>query len=260
MKLINCGDSWAWGYELIDPVAHPTPIADLEGDPYSLHLEPVHYDFRMKHRYANLLANKINATEVIDLSKTGCSNQSIVRTLTEYLCNNSTDDIFVVIGWTSPIRTEFWLENLEVWFDYGPWFLGIPNVIKNKQLLEAVKGFTTYLHSEKQQHINYFLNIYLTETLLKSLDIKYVMFQCFYNNEHWKSKSDSFKINNNVDTEFKIYESIDSNRFLSKDESIYSKFFANEHEKYMYKWHPNVEGHKVMCDFIYNSCVENRIL
>lgn len=268
MKLINCGDSWAWGYELIDPIIHPTPIAKLNGDPYKLHLEPVHQAYRFKHRYANILAQKLNA-EVVDLSMTGSSNHAIIRKLIDFLISNGyTDkdknkDIFVCIGWTSPVRTEFWIDKFGYFYNYGPWFDSSPFMRENTDIREALKQFTAYLHGEKKQVIDYYLQILTTERFLKSYNINYVMFQCFYNNEYELTHSDNFfdKVGHVGIQEYQIYNEVDNKRFLSKNQSLFHKFFSKNYNRYMFeKTHPNELGHQIIADFVYDSCKENNLI
>lgn len=268
MKFINCGDSWAWGYELIDPVAHPTPIAKLDGDPFKIHLEPIHQSYRYKHRYANIIAEKLDA-EVVDLSATGNSNHAIVRTLIDFLILNGytkkdkNKELFVCIGWTSPVRTEFWIDKFGYYYGYGPWFNSSPLIISNKEIYEALKQFTLYLHSERKQIIDYYMQVLTMERFLKSYDINYIMFQCFYNNEFGLTKFDNiFDKPEYVNLkEQQIYNEVDDKRFLSKNESLFTKFFSKNYDKFMFeKTHPNELGHQVIADFIYNSCKENNLI
>mgnify|MGYP003347082869 CR=1 FL=1 len=87
MRLIGCGDSWCWGAELVDPNEEPVPIMTLPGGGFERQLKPINIEYREKNRYLNLFAEKINATEVVDLSKPSRSNDAIVRVLIEWLVN-----------------------------------------------------------------------------------------------------------------------------------------------------------------------------
>lgn len=260
MKLIGCGDSWAWGYELVDPAVQTTPISKImDKDPFNIHLVPENKAYRYKHRYLNLIADKLNA-ELIDLSAPAISNQSISRRLIEWLAENDflknkTSDVFVSIGWTSPIRTEFYLPKEKRYYDYLP----KPAYEKTTEG-EFMKLYTECILSHKKSMLDYFSCVYNMECILKNLNIKYVMHQPFYDNEHWMKENDSFNCEDISENELKIWENIDSNRFIDKNETLYKKLFNDNYKKYMYKWHPNELGHKTMADHIYESCIRNNLL
>lgn len=86
------------------------------------------------------------------------------------------------------------------------------------------------------------------------------MHQPFYDNEHWMKENDSFNCEDIMNNELKIWENIDSNRFIDKNETLYKKLFNDNYKKYMYKWHPNELGHEIIADHIYESCVRNNLL
>ena len=69
MKLIGCGDSWCWGAELVDPIEEPIPLFKIGGDQHWREHKPINVEYRNKHRYIQLFADKIGVTELIDLSQ-----------------------------------------------------------------------------------------------------------------------------------------------------------------------------------------------
>jgi len=261
MKLIACGDSWVWGYELVDPEVQTVPISEVENDPYNIHFEPANLAYRLKHRYVNLLADKMNA-EVIDLSKTAGSNQRIVHDLLIWLSQNerfnnkNNKDLFVTIGWTSPVRDYFYSDKDKKWIDFGPW---IDNIHLNKDIKNAFKEYTTHLYSMKKQYILYIKNVILLEHTLKNLGINYIMHQAFYDNEHWEKETDSSNFGALTVEERKIFDQVDDIRFVKKHSSLY-KLFNPDYKQYMYKWHPNEKGHKLIAEYLYNYCIENNLL
>lgn len=257
MKLVACGDSWVWGYELVDPTVQKIPIADVEGDPVNIHLLKEHLEYRYKHRYVNLLADRLNA-EVVDLSAPGISNWSILRRLMVYLAaNNDYHNLFVTIGWTSPVRNEFYIDKTKTYIDYGPWVEYLPY---EADLKESLKLYTLNLYSLKKQLEDYFMVVNLTENLLKSCNINYIMHQAFYDNEHWLKEDDGINFNTVGKDHQNIFHMVDDTRFILKYSSLYKALFSENYKKYMFKWHPNELGHKKISDYIFDYCVNKGIL
>ena len=53
LTLVGCGDSWAWGTDLIDPATIDCPDWD-----FSLHHLPANKKYREDHRYLKLLSDE----------------------------------------------------------------------------------------------------------------------------------------------------------------------------------------------------------
>ena len=121
MRVVGCGDSWCWASELVDPIEEPVPIMNYPNGGFERHDKPVNTAYRLKHRYLNIFADKIGATELIDLSRPSRSNDAIIRVLVEWLTNEGytsgrdTSDLFITIGWTSPERREFYIKKNGAW-------------------------------------------------------------------------------------------------------------------------------------------------
>ena len=75
MKIIGCGDSWAWGAELVDPIEEPVPIMNLPEGGHERELKPINTAYREKHRYLGILKDHYNV-ELIDLTSPGISNDT----------------------------------------------------------------------------------------------------------------------------------------------------------------------------------------
>ena len=96
MKLVNCGCSFAHGYngtQLDDytPVDQPG-LADVKAKGY----QSAGWHLAKKHTF-----------EYVDLARNGNSNEAILRTLRTYININGSKDIFVLIGWTHAFRREY---------------------------------------------------------------------------------------------------------------------------------------------------------
>lgn len=279
-KLILCGDSWAWGYELVDPSVEPIPVAmkmaspvvmkmkDFENmDPWNIHQKPENLQYRLQKRYGGLLANKMNIPDVVDLSLPGAGNDYIERQLLTYLGQenylNGTNDpseIFVSIGWSSPERREFTLKD-NTPINYGPWF----SIYKygTDYVDEFLKLYMTYFNSEKESAIRYFNQVLTVQSLLKSLNIKFIMHQAFYDGMHWRKLEDlhakAKSLNNLTQAEVNIWEAIDDRTFLNKDFTA-AHYLRSKKEVCFYKEHPNERGHQLLAEYFYSLIKLNKII
>lgn len=100
MKLINCGCSFAHGYNGkilndYEPVRQPG-LAKVKINGF----ESAGWHLAKKH---NL--------EYVDLARNGNSNEAILRTLRTYINQNGSEDSFVLIGWTHAFRREYMTMN-----------------------------------------------------------------------------------------------------------------------------------------------------
>ena len=280
MKLIACGDSWVWGAELVDPVEEPIPLFKIGGDNHWREHKPINVEYRNKHRYIKLFADKINATELVDLSQPSISNMSIYKRLKEYLSNNDylygkdTSDLFVSIGWTSPERIEFnykkedFLQSIY----FGPWVFDVPN--PDEEIDTFLKTYALYF-SHEREFLNRWVNdVWQTELMLKHYNIKYVMHQAFYHfQDIWFNGWDDSKYLKNMrfitESDKKLWENIDSIRFMHKNEKImsahnYMKEKAlielGDADKAFIVMHPSEYGHRVWAEHLFEYCTNNRLL
>lgn len=270
MKLIGCGDSWMWGCELVDPTVETLTIEEQYkqnlNDPESVfnkHYIPENKAFRHKHRYQNIIADNLGA-EVIDLSRSGASNQYIERILLGflaeegYLQGKDTSDLLVLIGWTSPFRATFFTDNELVTSDLLPSFR---DYIKDKDLYNFYEYFTKHFWSTKQVLIEYSSLVYRVQSILKALKIKYQMHQVFFDNYHFHKLEDTKLKNRLFDDKTnkanKIWDGIDSKFFVDKDNSAYTYLLDTKENDVMFASHPNVKGHKILAEYFTNHLKEN---
>lgn len=280
MKLVGCGDSWCWGAELVDPIEEPTPIMSLEGDSYWRQIKPVNMAYREKHRYLNLLAEKLDATEVVDISKPAYSNEAIIRVLIQWLSDEGytagrdTSDLFISIGWSSPERREFYACNdkgEEFYWEVGPWSAERDHN-GEKDWNEFFKLYVTHFWKEKEFIRRWIHDVYKTETLLKHLKIKYVMHQAFYHHyldpiHSWDDNEYKEKgFNVVLESDKKLWNNIDNVRFMNKDDieigtthHYLLKQVNNDASKVFLSWHPNEHGHKLWADYLYDYITKHNL-
>lgn len=283
MRLVVCGDSWAWGAELLDP-----STGDRWGENgigHSHHFLPAHEEYRLKHKYPTLLAEKLKADETVDLSMCSVSNDFIFRTLLDwlategYLQGRDTSDLFISIGWTSPERTEFYYKNKwgdTFWAPFGPWQLD--NGYFSQQSSENEKAD---LHEFFRLYMDYFCNktefmhryarqVWMLQFIFKKLNIHYVMHQAFYH-EHslhchqWNDMNywDKNKLSP-IDKFF--WNDVDEKHFIFKDDMRYRTFhgYVNYQSLLSKKqslavFHPNAYGHELWAEKLYNHIMEREL-
>ena len=279
MRLVGCGDSWCWGAELVDPTEEPVPIMTLPGGGFEKQLKPINIAYRENNRYLNLFANKINATEIVDLSRPSRSNDAIVRVLIEWLVEEGyttgrdTSDLFITIGWSSPERREFYYKETwgnNNWMEFGPWSMDADYA--DQDLKTFMRIYFDNFWNEGEFLHRWILQIWQTELMLKSLNIKYVMHQAFYHHHtqminQWNDKEYKKKFTAITQSDKKLWETIDDVRFMHKDHPeigtmhhyILSQV-KGDHSKVFEVFHPNTLGHHLWADYLFKYCTENNLL
>ena len=176
--LLVVGDSWSFGSEINDPEM-PSNIKDWDVKNNS---------YRIPKIWPTLLAEKLGSS-VTNLSYPASSNDRIVRVTESWLYENyisrnrSTDELKVIIGWTSPERKDF--------FYNDPHKKGTPNwtTIWPQQtefdyiqpgMNQFFKLYVTYLWNEREALNRYVHQVTAMENLCKVHNIKLLMFQAFY--------------------------------------------------------------------------------
>ena len=277
MKLIGCGDSWAWGAELVDPVEEPVPIFNLPEGGYDRQNKPINTKYREKHRYLGLMSERYDA-ELIDLSSPGISNDSIYRILVDYLIQHDylqgrdTSDLFISIGFTSPERTEFFYEKEwggDNYAMFGPW--SMDQKYDNPDLSTFFNLYYKYFNHPAEYMRRYILTIYNLEMLLKKHNIKYMMHQAFYHHIHKMIRQwdDNNYRRSNLDTistaDKKMFDLIDPIRFVNKNDSEGTAHhtmikLAGDKDKVFEVWHPNTYGHKLWAEYLIDYIDKNNLL
>lgn len=132
--------------------------------------------------YPAVLGNKLGAN-VVNMGLPGGGTKQIVRNVIEYKISLKPLDL-VVIGWSSPGRTEFADEAGT--FDIWPGYQGIKFYESNPWRLKLLEYFNRY-HNERWLYKNYLFDIITTQAFLKQHNIKYVMTVTFTNEHYHKN-------------------------------------------------------------------------
>jgi hypothetical protein len=128
----------------------------------------------LKLSYGQLLANKMGYDFVCD-AQSGSSNARILRTTYDYLENNRPN--FVVIGWASWEREEWWHEG-KAYQITGSGYAELPT----KELVEQYKYWVTQqLVPDVMNHkaVNTHLEFFKLHTKLQELGIPHLFFNTF---------------------------------------------------------------------------------
>lgn len=281
MRLIGCGDSWAWGAELINPELEPKWVPGT--DNHNLHYVPHHEEYRLKHRYLNVFAEKANASELVDLSMAGFSNDAIVRTLNDWLINEGylngrdTSELFISIGWSSPERKEFYYKDrwyADNWMQLGPMWVEDSDVYeRSSEVGQFAKLYVKNFWNAGEYMHRWIHQIWNMQILFERLNIKYVMHQAFYHHygkmvNDWE---DEVYHKNHADhithSDKELWKYIDPIRFMHKNDPAVNTAHAymlkqadNRPSKVFAEMHPNALGHKIWGDYMYHYCIENNLL
>ena len=150
-------------------------------------------------------------TTDVQNNTTGSSNDGIVRRVTNSVLSNleeyESDELFYIIGWTSPERKDFYYKG-----DWEEWETLYPAQLEQnlpKHLLEFYKTYIAYFWNEEE-----FLNRYVHQNLylhnfLSNYDIDHIFFDSFYEGKNTKIYDDFesfYKIENKQDKVGKIFE------------------------------------------------------
>ena len=285
-KLITNGDSWTFGSEIIDPIL-------INKYPNKSHL--TEYDlieendsYRMVRIWPTYLANIMNS-EVINLAYPGDDNGSILRRTLSYITHNfikkniPTDDIIVIIGWSSPERNSLWYDNGKVSYPLRIW----PNhPIQHGEHRAAWEYYVSNLWNPEEYIRRFVFDALQFENFCVKYKIKFLQFNSFYqttktNIPEWpdlnisseisKLKSDSYSFNistsdqrrsENLDY-LSLWNTIDPINFYYKDKpnNTFKSFIDNKRtDPYNKTWHPSPEAHMDWAEELHRYMTYNKII
>lgn len=285
-ELIVTGDSWTFGSEIRDPNLYTDGVNIPDWDERN-------DNYRISKIWPTLLNNKFKFDDLKNLAFPAASNDRAIRVLINYLTekylskNKSTDDIFVIIGLTSPERKDFYYkhENISEWVTIWPAW---EHKYNQTGVNDLIKTYVSYFWNE-QEFLNRYLNqlIYL-QSFFNSYNIKYLIFQSFYQPqqeyhkiENWKDTpyinmwNNSFHgSNDTIETKYymgssepHLWDMVDSVKFMNKEKDIHSFHgFLTQHGQWSDKsdkdynmLHPNEKGHMLWANELSNYILDNNL-
>lgn len=287
-RLIANGDSWTFGTEIIDPeIKNKFRTAQLN----KLILVIGNRPYRLANIWPTHLANHFNA-ESVNLGHQGDCNNAIAERTIDYIARHDLrgPDNFVVIGWTAPERTYYYM-----------------NPVGNRKLRTVISAAS--LEQEQHQPAIDFLSVHfshmilpeeywtryartvvLLEQFLKSRDIPYLMFNAFYSQDSfagtdWRCLQDvnvreaiaslrpmTYQYTQGNDLlemeeswAANLWDSVDPVRWYRKDQkqSSFRSYVSSVMDSpfvEMHHGHPNEQAHRLWADELKNYILENNLL
>jgi hypothetical protein len=268
------GDSWTAG-DIVDP--------ELFGDNLAKVNDPLNKPYRLPRVWPHKLAKKLGV-ECINNAHAGASNDRIVRStindVTELLNTKKPEEIFAIIGWSSPERKDFYYKadknNSEYWFCVYPAEFRHWND-DNKDLNDFFKLYINRFWNKEEYLSRHCLNVLSLHHFLKSKNIKHFFFDCFYEDkegvidENTHQLYEQPSLQNNLkafytNTPKKKLERLDIQHSLQEVVELYKKLYPNETfleyirelEKNKFKpfelvdYHPTEFGHDFWSNYLYN--------
>jgi hypothetical protein len=232
MKLFTNGCSFTWGGE----------IRENESIPLTTNLE----NFRETRVWSAHLHKKLKTTELHNLSKGGASNQRIVRTTLDFfidkLDNNiPVDDFVAVIQWTDLSRYEVWDETKKTWL-----VITSNSVLPEVDFVKFKKLMQRFEDDDKTYYSNWYHQLICLSSFFELHKIKYVfctMDYIFIN----ESKNDIQYILPDNYLKHNI-------KWLGTDSQ--SNQILNSIDYFYPKCHPNLKGHEIIAERLYNRLKE----
>lgn len=282
--ILTCGDSFTFGSEIINPTlsaGKPEPYRREEMIDKLADFSPENDEYRISRIWPTYLG-ELSKSEVINIAKPAVGNQWIYHSTIGWILKNyiqekkSTDDLVVIVGWTSILRKEFFFNNgnvCEKTLDSNGDFK-----LEGKSLQEFFKSYVLNVDYDTQgiyDLIDYNFNLL---NFCSSHNIKYYCFNALPDEHHAyqleryhkdlnvQKYIENFKYittcwNRDMYTEsFLKWKSIPSSCFLQKDRILNS--FSNyikvlPLEERLHGVHPSPQAHKiwanVLYDFIFNE-------
>ena len=231
MILYSNGDSVVWGAEL---------------------------ENKQEERFSKLLSNHINGIDC-NMASAGVSNDYIYRTtlrdINHWVSTRNiwseesgwvkSDNIKVIVGWTSPTRFEWWngkeYQQERLWEGYDKW--GSKDEDRTTEDI-FVKNQTELIPS----YIRTFQQIQSLESILKSYNIDFCFFNVFYKYEDIEESIGL--IDKFGRPEFQTGIDNFKNNFKDFFEDSMYGYLKNNNGTFLPRKHPSKESHKIWADYI----------
>jgi hypothetical protein len=285
MKIIAAGDSWTFGSEICDPIITNKYDSNVHVTQYDY--LPQNDSYRLSKIWPTILGNKFNC-EIINLAWPADDNTTILQKtinfiVGEYLSKNkSTEEILLVVGWSSPERNVFWYKDETDSYRMRIWPLG--KYYPKSAQENFWELYVNYFWNIEEYVPRFILNNMMLQNFCATYNIKWLAFNSFYQTpntthpEKWidfnieesvKSISKELytisraNIRDNFSMDYTdIWNKIDSLRFYKKNCLKNSfKSFIEENSNEVYSgWHPSEESHRIWANELYDYLIRNKLL
>ena len=257
--LIAYGDSWTFGAELIEPEY------DIQKNGFPL--DTTHLKYRLDNVFPTILTEKLNFENCVNYGVCGGGNDSIfhkiIHFVYEYIINEnySVDDIFIVIGLTTPLRKDFFIENRTI---------PVTITAQYNDDLDHINGFKDFWEfyvsnfMVKMEYVNrYVEQILYLENFLKYHNVKFLMFQSIYDEVRGDIDDNIKLLKNDENNIHNLYRFIDSKTFYGIENNVtFNQFLMDKNDKSLFAsgFHPTASGHELWANEMYNHILNNCLI
>jgi len=285
LEIICDGDSWTFGSELVS-IEHEKKyfVTGKHVGTYDFYEENDAY--RIPKIWPSFLEKKLNGT-TINLGwpaddNTTILNRTISHITSNYLSKNkSTENLLVIVGWSSPERTFFWYDDGTVKYRYRLQ----PNTphFDSKEQEKFWKLYVTLMYNREEYLSRYIMNVLQLQTFCEFNNIKFLQYNSFYQKPHshpdnWddlnmKTELETLSAGgyiatiglNRINFQFdykSIWEQINPITFYKKDQvdNTFKSFIMKNCDTPFTGWHPSPEGHEKWANELYTYLIENNII
>jgi len=290
-KLITNGDSWTFGSEIADPKLVSKYIDKKHVTEFD-HF-PENDSYRITKIWPTFMSKLVDC-EVINLSWPADDNGSILRRTINYITNTyianniPMNDLFVIIGWSSPERNSFWYKDESMTRPFRLWPQN--NHFDAKPQEKFWDLYTRYLWNAEEYMPRYVLDVLQFQNFCKAHDIKWMCFNSFYqtpnsNIEDWndldvsaelknlqnklsgyqyQSTTDMLRRYDQIDYQT-LWKTIDPIRFYKKDQpcNTFKSYIENVEPKIepvFNGWHPSPASHEMWAYELVNYITTNNLI
>jgi hypothetical protein len=216
-------------------------------------------------------------------------NRTMVHISKEYLAKGkSTENLFVIIGWSSPERNVFYYKDTEKLFTQR--FRLWPQVphFDSKAQEKFWEIYVEYLWNAEEYMPRYVMNVLQLQNFCNAHGIKWMCFNSFYqtpalNVTEWEdldvkkelenvhSGGGPYHVSSDKNTDRRYYQftysdlwnTVDPIRFYKKDQpkNTFSSFIKESGaDPVFYGWHPSPESHELWAEELVRYINENNLL
>jgi len=286
-RIIVDGDSWVFGSEILDPNIKKSLKKD--DHPGVCDWKEENDSYRIPRIFSTHLG-KLFDSDIINLSWPADDNGTILNRIITYVTTNyinkkvPTDDLFLIVGWSSPERTFFWYKDDMLSHKFRLWPQDLN--VTNKGESELWKTYVEYFWNQEEYLPRYVMNVLQFQNFCEVNNIKWLCFNSFYqtpnsNLNMWidldiKNELKNLNIGSSVYQDSRtngrsyypyeynsIWETIDENRFYKKNQinNTFKSFIEKHNNEDAFNgWHPSPKSHEIWAKELYNYIIEKKLM
>jgi hypothetical protein len=292
-EIICDGDSWVFGSEIVDPeIVAQHPPGTYVG---YFDFEQANDAFRRPRVFSHHLQKYFDA-DITNLSWPADDNGSILRRTIDYISNKylknnlSTENLFVMIGWSSPERNSFWYKDENISMLFRVW----PNVphFDSKEQEKFWEMYIAYLWHPEEYMTRYVLNVIQLQNFCNNHGIKWMCFNSFYQTPkaihaanwedldvrtelqnlvgrnhgyQYQSTTNPDSRDNMVFDYTALWDSVDPIRFYRKDQpkNTFKSYIQQPElgiDPVFWGWHPSPDAHEAWAEELARYIKDNKLI